>query len=245
MRDSTIGFALVDVTYAGLWPGADLANRFGYLHGPTLAVGYKHRANWYLQGSFTYLLGDDVRETELLDAYSYAHYWPTSNGGTFVDYGFIDINGQVRNVNSSVRGYAAGLRLGYIVRQLRFAPRKSNPNSGLFVELGGQYLRHKILHDPREEFMPYLSAQRLRGYDQLTAGLGVTQAIGYRFFGNRQLVSFYVAFEAGQYFTTGLRSLNWATNTVPDTRRLDVLYGFRVGWALPLYRAAPDNFYYY
>ncbi|MEO1715307.1 MAG: hypothetical protein AAFU60_18420, partial [Bacteroidota bacterium] len=48
-------------------------------------------------------------------------------------------------------------------------------------------------------------------------------------------VNFYAGFEIMEGFTVNRRSFNFDTQMADTTPRLDILYGFRLGWTLPFY----------
>ena len=61
---------------------------------------------------------------------------------------------------------------------------------------------------------------------------------------DNRLLNFYFGIEGYQAFTQSVRKLNYDTG-LPDTKkRLDMLYGLRFGWILPLYKKTPNEFYY-
>ena len=244
IADSSISMGLIDVTYAGMWPGADLADRFGYTNLLGADVGYLHKSHWYVLGGFHFMFGENVKQQNQLDELAMLNVWPTDQGGVFYDYGFVDGNGNVHQPNYFQRGYVVPLRIGKIFPALRMF-KGVNENSGPFVELGAQFIQHKIRIDFDTEEAPFLSDEMLKGYDRLTNGFGALQTIGYRLFSNNRYINLTLALEFSQNFTQNRRSLNYDTNTVEDETRVDLLYGLRVKWSFPLYRTAPEKYYYY
>jgi hypothetical protein len=84
-----------------------------------------------------------------------------------------------------------------------------------------------------------------KGYDRLTNGLGLLGSVGYRFFGNKRLVNFYLALDMSANFTAERRDYNFDLLGKNDQQRTDILTGFRAGWTLPLYPSAPEKKYFY
>jgi hypothetical protein len=232
IRDSAIAFFMPAVAYSGLFPRADLASRFGYLMVIQGEVGYKLRSHWYFILIGGGLIGDKVREAGLLTNYF-------SNSLSQSGYtGLFDENGRPFAPVIQAAGLTGQMRVGKIFPALRLPGQ--NPNCGPFVEFGAGYLRHRIdIDKARSDRAPILEGDYLRGVDRLTAGWGLTQSIGYRFFSSRLLLNFYVAVEAGQFFTRSLRGYVYDLGR-PDTKqRLDAWMAFRGGWVLPLYEKAP------
>lgn len=244
IADSAISLGYVSIAYGGFFPGNVLAERFGYLNHVGTELGYKHKSNFYVQGDGGFLFTDRVKEVGLIDALGFSYLFVDSNGEGTLDAGFIDGNGLVHGVRYTARGGTAALRVGYNFGKLMHGKR-TNPNTGLFVDFGGQWLRHKIQIIVPSEEIPWNDKDFLRGYDRMTQGLGITQRVGYRFYGNKRYINFFVAAEFSQNWTRSARAINYDTNTVDDAPRLDILTGFRAGWCLPLYKVAPEKSYYY
>lgn len=232
IRDSAIRFLLPSVAYHGMFPMADLARRFGYSSAIGGEVGYKMRPGIYIALQGAGLIGDKIVEPGFLEGL----YLPSFQQAGLL--AFIDENGKVFTPALRQRGWTANLRLGYILSRLRLPGQ--NPNCGPYVEVGGGYLSHRILIDKaRSERLPLLEGEYLKGLDRLTGGWGLTQSVGYRFFSNNGLINFFVAVEAGQYFTRSLRGYLYDRRERDTERRRDLWWGFRVGWSLPLYEKAP------
>jgi hypothetical protein len=195
-------------------------------------VAFKTRKNLYISLQGGGLAGDRVTEPGFLEGL----FLPSFQQAGIL--AFVDENGRVFTPNLRQRGWTATLRVGYILSFLRL-PRQ-NPNCGLFVELGGGYLSHRILIDKaRSERLPLLEGEYLKGLDRLTGGWGLTEAIGYRFYSNRGLVNFLIAVEAGQYWTRSRRGYLYDRAQRDTQQRRDFWQGIRVGWSLPLYEKAP------
>lgn len=232
IRDSAIHFFVPSVAYHGIFPLADLSQRFGYSSAIGGEVAYKMRSGLYFAVQGAGLIGDKIVESGFLEGL----YLPSFQQAGLL--AFIDENGKVFTPNLRQRGWTANLRIGYIISHLRLP--KHNPNCGLYVEAGGGYLSHRILIDKaRSERLPLLEGEYLKGLDRLTGGWGLVESIGYRFFSNNGLINFFVAAETGQYFTQSLRGYLYDKGVKDDDRRRDWWWGFRVGWSLPLYEKAP------
>jgi len=232
IRDSVIGFFAPSVAYGGYAPAQDLAQRFGWTHVLGGEALYKSRWNLYIAVQGGGLAGDQVKEPHLLQGLNLTSL---EQAGLWA---FVDENGRIFTPNLRQRGWTASFRIGYVVSALRLP--KQNPNCGPFIEVGVGYLTHRILIDKaRSERLPLLEGQYLKGLDRLTAGWGLTEAIGYRFYGNRGLINFFVAVEAAQFFTRSLRGYLYDQGVRDTKQRRDFWQGIRIGWSLPLYEKAP------
>lgn len=110
---------------------------------------------------------------------------------------------------------------------------------------GAGLLQHKIRIETIGNTVPQLDKEYKKGYDRLSNGLSLHEMIGYYHFGNKHLINFYAGFEFIQAFTENRRSYNFDEMKKDETKRVDLLFGIRAGWMLPVYRRAPQKFYFY
>ncbi len=228
IADSVISMGILEVTYRGGMPGADLGDRFGYLSQLGLQSGMKFANNLYFIGGVHALFGDVVKELDMfrhvLDA-----------GGRM-----IGDEGLLTDYRITALGWVVPLSVGYI---LSVFPHK-NPNSGIYVEVGGQFFRHRMDFEAYDDDVTQFSGNYRKGYDRLSAGFGVRQSVGYTYFDSRGYLNFSAGFDFSQNFTRGQRSIQFDTGLPSLERRLDLLSGFRVSWVFPIYQRAPNRVYY-
>ena len=60
---------------------------------------------------------------------------------------------------------------------------------------------------------------------------------------NNRLTNFYAGFEFNEGFTKGVRGYQYDTMQSDGAKRTDVQIGFRIGWALPLYKRIKEFYY--
>lgn len=139
------------------------------------------------------------------------------------------------------RGLHSSLYVGKL-----FGLSSLNPRSGIRVTVGGGLLQHKIrIQEDPQAFVPQIAGDYKKGYDRLTNGFALSQFIGYQHLARNGRINFIIGVEAIQGFTQNRRDLNYDTITTDVESRFDVLYGFKVGWTLPLYIGAnADEIYY-
>ncbi len=121
-----------------------------------------------------------------------------------------------------------------------------NPNSGILLMAGVGYIQHKVRIEVADNNIPQLMDDYKKGYDRLTGGISLSQFVGYMFFSNSKLANFYGGFEVMEAFTKPLRDVNFDTRNPDEIQnRLDLFFGVRVGWIIPLLKRMPEKVYYY
>ncbi len=228
VKDSIIHFPYIGVSYGYFMPGGDLDNRFGNASILGIKTHYKTTKNWVFGFSGGFIFGGDVKQDKLFEQIS------TDNGQ------IIGLDGLYADVRVFERGYMAGATIGKIINF-----KKPNPNSGLMISATAGFIQHKIRIETIGNTVPQLRNEYKKGYDHLTNGFQLTEFIGYTYFSNRQLVNFYAGLEFVQGFTSNRRDYNFENLTGSDKNRLDLMYGFKLGWILPLYKKKPAAFYLY
>lgn len=218
---------LVGVHIGGQMPSFDMEKRFGVNLNAGAAFMYKTKTNFMFGLQAGYMFGQNVKE-DVLTQLKNADGYITENQGYPAD------------LRVTERGLGIHLTGGKVFKFL-----SANPNSGLFVNIGAGYLQHKINLYDAQQTIAAIDKEMKYGYDRLTAGLSLSQFVGYLYLSQNRLANFYFGFECQQAFTKSLRKLNYDTG-LPDTEmRFDMLTGFRFGWILPLYKKKPNDFYYY
>ena len=235
MQDSSITFANLGIVFGGAVPAGDLAERYGYSNVVGGEVGVKFKNRLYLHAGGRFLFGSDVQERiagniTFLVGSNETGYTPM----------IIAADGRRTEVRLYERGIVIPVVAGY---QLPFLG--INPNSGLYVEAGGQYIRHKVRIEVPGNTVPGLFGDYTKGYDRLSSGFGLVEGIGYRLHSNSRLVNFTLGIECSQNFTRGRRDIQFDTGLPDKGKRIDMMFGFKAAWVFPIYQSAPDDLYYY
>lgn len=227
--DSNIVIPMVKLSYAFQVPGGALSERFGVNSNVGAQVAVKTRNNLYFGLAGSYIFSGSVKEDDILDDIR------TSEGGV------IDNAGELNYPFFEQRGYSIFLTAGKVIPVW-----SANPNSGLLIYGGVGYLEHFVKIDFRDATIPQLDEEYRKGYDRLTGGFALNQFIGYVHFGKRRLTNFFGGFDLTQAWTVNKRGVNLdEMQPTPDERRFESLIGFRLGFILPLYKAAPKEYYFY
>ena len=229
VRDSAQQGWIFNIHLGGYLNGGDISN----LYGNNLAVGldimYKTKSNWVLGVGGSFLFGNDVKnQAELLQDL-------LTDGGNI-----IGVDGDYADVRFYQRGYNIMAKAGKI-----FPFIGPNPNSGMFVQLGVGYLRHRTLIENKSQSVPQLLNDYAKGYDRLHGGLLLNQYIGLYYSGNKRTTNFTVGLDFQQGFTTNYRQYNYSTRQYDTETKLDLFYGLKVSWFIPIYDKNAQKFYYY
>lgn len=228
VEDSSLFIPSFGFSYGFQVPGGDLADRFGNNSDLALDLNFQTATKWRIGGRISHLFGNDIREDGILDSIS------TSSGA------IINANGQYASVRLYERGMTWMLTVGRL-----FPILGPNPNSGIFIDLSFGGIFHKIRIEDLGNLSYPLSEEYRKGYDRLTSGNMFRESVGYSYLGNKKRINFFVELEAYQAFTSSRRSYNYDTMTADTSKRIDLLFGARVGWILPLYKKTAKEIYYH
>lgn len=229
VKDSTISTPWVGVHYGICTTEGDIAEKHGNLSQVGMLFGYKTNRNWVYGIDGSYLFGRDVRVDGLFD------HLVDSKGN------ITDQNGDIAIVLVYSRGMSIDANVGKIIPVL-----SPNKNSGIYFNLGVGYLAHKIRVETQDQVVPVLELDYRKGYDRLTSGINTQQLLGYAFMANEGFVNFYAGFYCQQGFTYNRRTIFFDQPEVPVSKEqmLDIQYGFRFSWLIPIYKRQPKDFYY-
>ncbi|MCX6273102.1 MAG: hypothetical protein NTU44_18175 [Bacteroidetes bacterium] len=228
LADSAFSAGLFFANYSFQFPGGDLVNRFG----PNSDIGggflYKTSKNWLVGFQGSYLFGNDVKEDNIFRNISTTEGYLIDQVGTFAE------------VYLYERGFHLSANLGKVIPLGR-----PNPNSGLMLMAGAGYLQHKIRIENPNNGAAQVKGDYKKGYDRLTGGFCANQFVGYMFFSNSKIFNFYGGLEFKEAWTKSLREYDFDNRSRDTRQRLDLLWGFKIGWVLPFYRKTGTVFYYY
>lgn len=228
ITDSIISIPLIETSLSLQKPSGDLADRFGNNLAINFGAYYKTKKNYTFGFQIQNLSGNDIKDEDNL------------LGDISTQYGPIDGNGQIGEVVLYERGMNTTLQIGKI-----FNIVGPNPNSGIWLQLGAGYFWNKIKIENTDNRIPILTTDFIKGYDQLSAGFSVNQSIGYLHLSDKKLLNFSISFEVMEAFTTNQRKYSYRDMKVVNEDYLDILYGIRFSWILPLYKKLENKYHYY
>ena len=227
VRDSSLNMLIAGLNYKFNFTDGDLNDRWGYNSEIGFDLHYKFKNNLTLGIDAGFIFGNQFKETEIFDDVVNSYGTITSLGGTPADMLFL------------MRGASGSATVGYVFNKLG-----NNPNSGLWITVGGGYLMHKIRIESIYDDVPQLEGDNRKGYDRLTMGFASKQFIGYLFQHNYRFLNFYAGMEFIEGFTHNVRNYNWDLEGPDPELKFDFLYSFKVGWMIPIYKRAPKEYYY-
>jgi hypothetical protein len=218
-RDNSMGVFLITLSGGGQTPGGDLADRFGGNY--TIGGGMEYilpNSNIILGVESDFYFGNTVKEDVLENLRT--------------PEGLLVANNRTLATNPlRQRGFYAGVTIGKL-----FSLSSVNPKSGIRVTIGGGLMQHHIrIQDDPMAPVAALRDDYKKGYDRLTNGFALNEFVGYQYLARDRRLNFYAGFEFTQGFTQNRRSFNFDTMTADTDKRIDLLYGFKIGWSLPFY----------
>lgn len=219
---------LVHVSYGAHLSQGDLSERFGLSLSPELSVEWLNDQNTVLAGlQGAFFFGNQVEEDVLAPL-------RTRDGGIIGnDRSFADL--LLRQ-----RGFFLGAHLGKI-----FTFGQQTARSGLRISVGGGFFQHRIrIQEDPSRNVPQLDPPYRAGYDRLTNGPALRQAIGFQMLSADGRINVKVTLVALQAFTQNRRPFNFDTRTADRTRRLDAQFGIRASWTLPFYLQDGSGIFY-
>jgi hypothetical protein len=208
-------------------PAADMAKRFGlsYRLGPSLM--YKTTSNWIFGVKGDFLFGNVIRQDSLMAG--------IKDG----DGAFINNQGERINVGIFERGYIVGFTAGRI-----FTINKAHPNDGILVQTGAGFIQHKIAIIDEDKTIPQLRGDFRKGYDRLSNGWYLEQFVGYSMFHKDGLLNFNLGLNVTAGFTKGRRDYLYDVMRRDDDSRLDILFGIRGGWYIPIFKKKSEEIFF-
>lgn len=229
VADSAITTPWIAAHYGLNGTAGDLNDRHGVFNHVGIFAGVKTNRNWVygLEGSFMFggIVKEDGLFTHLID----------SKGN------ITDQNGDIAVVVLYSRGFHVNGSVGKIIPVIG-----PNKNSGLYVNVGAGYLMHKIRIETQEQVVPQLELDYKRGYDRLSSGLNTHQFFGYAHMANQGFVNFYGGFYLQEGFTYNRRPIFYDQPETPVSQdvMIDIQYGIKFAWMIPIYKRKPKDFYF-
>lgn len=230
-RDSAVAMPWVAIQYGFNLTGADLAERHGHFNHIGFFAGFKTSRNWVYGLDASFMFGNDATPSK---EEMFAHL--ADEKGTITDE-----NGDQAIVVTSSRGLNINGNVGKIMPIFG-----SNPNSGLYISLGAGFIAHKIRVETQDHVVPVIELDYRKGYDRLVQGVTVNQFLGYAFLSSSNFLKFYGGIYVQEGITYEQRTIffDQPDYVVPRTSRLDLQFGLRVGWLIPIYPRQPQDFYF-
>lgn len=220
---------MVEPTVSIFLPGGELADRINNGNQFGLAVNYKDQANWHFGIEANFLYSSSLSDAEAVLA-------PLRQGEQRI----YNIVGNYADVSIDHRGFD-----GYFMLRKTLGLWSVNPNSGLQLGLGAGATAFWYHIRSNDQSVPQIQEEYAHGYDRLSAGFALKQAIGYQYLSPKRTINFRVSLEFGQSFSEDLRGYNYAAAQKIEGRQVAFTYGLRLHWILPIYSQPANQEYFY
>ncbi|MBR9922664.1 MAG: hypothetical protein GYB31_17675 [Bacteroidetes bacterium] len=217
-----------NISYGPQLPAGDLANRFGWNSSIGMDVEYISSSNWIFGVGGYFMFGNNVKENTIEFLYS-------------PDTLLYAETGEPAFIGLRERGFYAGAHIGKLI-----PIQSKRARTGLRLILGSGLLQHKIrVQEDATVFVGQIAGDYKKGYDRLTNGLAFNQQIGWQYMSRNNRINFFIALEATEAFTQNRRSWNIDQMAVDTESRLDMLFGLRINWILPVFEPGTGDSDYY
>lgn len=228
VRDSAIYTPLVYAGYGFNFVGGDFADMYGNSSTLGAGIGYKTKKNVFFAIEYDYLWGGKVKQgDEILKDILTSDGQLIGQGGEYAIFQYM------------LRGHLIFAKAGKL-----FPVFSPNPNSGIMANLGVGYIQHRMFISVQDNNALQVDGDYKKGYDRLHGGFSLSQSIGYLFLGDSRIWNFYGGLEFKQAWTKNQRDVDFDTRVKDDAQKLDLFFGFKIYWVIPLYRRAPTGYYY-
>lgn len=219
-----IGASLSANTVGGEW-----VDRYRENYSVGAFVGRKFSSNWTLTAEWSYLFGGEV--SDRLGALK----------NVFTEDGqLININGGLGTVNINQR--ATFFNLGIEKTIPIFGVNK---NSGLNIGLTGGYIWHWLNVDNVGNDSPQIIDNYEKGYDRFGQGFLIRESLGFIYLSPSRLINFKVSLEVSQIWSRDVRKYYYPVGALDGSPQLNLLYGLRLNWYIPIYLGGKTEEYYY
>lgn len=208
-------------------PAGDMAKRFGNSFRIGGNLSYKTTKNWLFGAGIDFIFGSNIKEDSLLVNLEDA------TGSVIAQ------DGQRIGVGTFERGYMIGLNAGKIIN----LGKRNGDNGLLFLTTVG-FMQHKINIYDRTQSTPQLNKTYKKGYDRLTNGAFIEEYIGYAYFANNGLINFNIGLDITAGFTKGRRDYLYDVQRPDDKSRLDIFFGVRGGWYIPIFKRKSEEIFF-
>lgn len=229
VRDSAVQGFIFNFSFGGYINGGDVSQLYGGNMALGMDIWYKTRTNWLIGGGASYLFGNEVKDQATLFSSLL-----TESGN------IIGVDGDYADVKVYQRGFTAMAKVGKVFPF--FGP---NPNSGAFFQLGVGYIQHKTLIENKSQSVPQILGEYTKGYDRLHGGVVLNEFIGLYYSGNKRTTNFTVGLDFQQGFTSNYREYNYGSRQYDTDTKIDLFFGLKASWFLPIYDKNAQKYYYY
>jgi hypothetical protein len=216
---------IIGVNFHLDFPAADMAKRFGNSIRVGPSVQYKTAKNYFIGFTWELLNGGNIKEDSLLSNITDASGQVLNQAGQKIGLSILE------------RGYTMGVQFGKL-----FNVSKHNGDNGILWMNTIGFIQHKINIYNKDNAVPQLKSDYLKGYDRLSNGLYIEEYLGYAVFAKNELINFHVGVSCLLGFTQGRRDYLYDVMRPGIEKRTDVLMGLHIGWYIPIFHRENTEF---
>lgn len=227
-KSDTTALSIVGTSVSMHLPGADLKDRFGYDISVNFNFARKTKKNFTYNIEVQNIIGTIVKNEDAI-------FGDVAKNGVFTT-----AFGEFADVRYSQRGMHSTFQVGKLLTNVF----NINRNSGLWLQGGLGYFWNKIRVEDANTAVPLLTDEYVKGYDMLSAGISTVQTVGFLYLSDNNRLNFNIAFEFMQAYTKNQRGYSYRDKTSIDGRNLDLTFGIKIGWMVPLHKKARNEYYY-
>jgi len=227
-RDSLSAWMIeAGITYYGT--AGELGERLNSGSSAGIGASYKTKSNWIYSLEASYLYSNNIADPGAV-----------LSGFKAEGQRILNTVGNLANLNVDHRGFE-----GFAVIRKTLPWLNANPNSGFQLGLGAGATTFWYNVTSNDQSVPQIQDEYDKGYDRLSAGFAMKQAISYQYLSRKRTINFRISFVVGQTFTEDLRGYNYSTGKRITGSQFSLTYGLKAHWILPIYQEAPNKEYFY
>jgi hypothetical protein len=216
---------IIGVNFHLDFPSADMAKRFGNSIRVGPSIQYKTTNNYFIGLTWDFLNGGNIKEDSLLCNITDASGQVLNQAGQKIGLSILE------------RGYTTGLQFGKL-----FNVSKHNGDNGILWMNTLGFIQYKINIYNKDNAVPQLKSDYLKGYDRLANGWFIEEYLGYAVFAKNELINFHVGVSCLLGFTQGRRDYWYDVMRPGNEKRTDVLMGLHIGWYIPIFHRENTEF---
>ena len=216
------------INYSYQFPIGELSNKFS--NNSAIGINFlkKNKTNFFYGVKASFIFGGNVQDSTIFN-----------NINTELGY-VIDGNGTYANIILLQQGFSSNAYAGYALHT------KENTINGIYLSFGLGFLQHKINIETKNQYIPQLSNEYKKGYDQLTNGLSTHYNIDYMLIDDKNKFKIFTGINYSLAFTKNRRAYNFSTSSFSENQiRFDQLLGVHFGIIIPINRRNNEEFHYF
>ena len=216
------------INYSYQLPIGKLSEKFS--NNSAIGINFlkKNKKNFFYGMKASFIFGGSIQDSTIFN-----------NINTELGY-VIDGNGTYANIILLQEGFSSNAYIGYALL------KKENSLNGIYLSFGLGILQHRINIETKNQYIPQLSSEYKKGYDQLTNGLSTHYNIDYMIIDDKNKFKIFTGINYNLAFTKNRRTYDFSTSNVSENQtRFDQLLGIHFGIIIPINRRNNEEFHYF